>query len=416
MSSFDASHLLDPNAARQALLSFPGLDFKDTLTIGQIIKGRVLRHFEGGRYLVNFSGHNKLVDSSVPLTTNEIVYGKVVGLGERVELSRIKDAAAESVGGAEAPAVERAGDAEPRAGLAESLFASLQQYQLALSGPDLHELASLAKSAQDVKPLALGATILHKLGLSPMDREMLILLQEALSGQLSRRASSGAGTIDISTAAARRDAGGEGNSAFIAGLSGALKVLADAVSRRKEALLRESAAEESPRLEDAAGRDDGYGDGTRGDAGAERLAIADLLLNAQSGGAVSHRTGRIPLMLDGNMVELEVALFDQHDEDPAQNPRRYRQVVFSLQLDELGPVEINATTVGGHVRIVAITGDAESTERLALHAGGLRQELEAFDWTVDELSYETRLEGPADAVSRTVVEHLIARDSLDRRV
>jgi hypothetical protein len=64
-------------------------EFADKLTVGQIIKGKVLRQFEGNRYLVNFDGNERVVDSAVPMKTGELINGRVVGLGERVELQRV---------------------------------------------------------------------------------------------------------------------------------------------------------------------------------------------------------------------------------------------------------------------------------------------------------------------------------------
>src|SRR4051812_30947362 len=67
-----------------------GDDFAGKLQLGQIIKGRVLRHYEGGRYAVDFDGREKVVDSVVPLQTGDVLHGKVIGLGERVELERVR--------------------------------------------------------------------------------------------------------------------------------------------------------------------------------------------------------------------------------------------------------------------------------------------------------------------------------------
>ena len=71
-------------------LFLPGAsDFAGGLNLGQIIKGKVMRQYDGGRYLVSFGGHERVVDSSVPLTSGELIHGRVIGLGERVELQRV---------------------------------------------------------------------------------------------------------------------------------------------------------------------------------------------------------------------------------------------------------------------------------------------------------------------------------------
>src|SRR4051794_27821265 len=87
----DSLPLIPSQLARGASsISFTsGDDFASKLTLGQIIKGRVLLSYEGGRYLVDFNGHQKVVDSAVPLRSDEILYGRVIGLSEKVELQRI---------------------------------------------------------------------------------------------------------------------------------------------------------------------------------------------------------------------------------------------------------------------------------------------------------------------------------------
>src|SRR3954462_14554697 len=73
-----------------ALLFKADVDFAAKLTLGQIIKGRVLRAYEGGRYLMDFYGQQKVVDSAMPLRVGDVIHGRVVGLGEHVELQRVQ--------------------------------------------------------------------------------------------------------------------------------------------------------------------------------------------------------------------------------------------------------------------------------------------------------------------------------------
>ncbi|MCK7581364.1 MAG: hypothetical protein MZV65_40845 [Chromatiales bacterium] len=60
-------------------------EFADKLTVGQILKGRVLRQYDQSRYLVGFDGNERVVDSAVPLRTGELLHGRVMAVGERVE-------------------------------------------------------------------------------------------------------------------------------------------------------------------------------------------------------------------------------------------------------------------------------------------------------------------------------------------
>ena len=62
--------------------------FRATLKLGEIIRGRVMRSIGEGRYAVNFQGHERVVDSTIPLRTDDILHGRVVAVGDRVELQQ----------------------------------------------------------------------------------------------------------------------------------------------------------------------------------------------------------------------------------------------------------------------------------------------------------------------------------------
>ena len=71
------------------------LELPSALSLGQIVKARVLKHYEGGRYLVSLEGRERVVDSSVPLSTGELVRGRVVAVGDRIELQPLPPAVSE---------------------------------------------------------------------------------------------------------------------------------------------------------------------------------------------------------------------------------------------------------------------------------------------------------------------------------
>src|SRR6185503_18645693 len=71
------------------------VELPSALSLGQIVKARVLKHYEGGRYLVSLEGRERVVDSSVPLSTGELVRGRVVAVGDRIELQPLPPAVGE---------------------------------------------------------------------------------------------------------------------------------------------------------------------------------------------------------------------------------------------------------------------------------------------------------------------------------
>ena len=82
--------------------------------------------------------------------------------------------------------------------------------------------------------------------------------------------------------------------------------------------------------------------GDAGEAGGDDLAR--WVLNAQTGGSVAHRVATLPLLLDGELVELDVAMFAQGGDAQREQAEgiRHRELVFALTTPALGHIEIRA--------------------------------------------------------------------------
>ncbi len=413
-------------------LSFAGDgDFASKLTLGQIIKGRVLRSYEGGRYLVDFSGQQKVVDSAVPLRTDEVIVGRVVGLSERVELQRIN-----------APSVTPAGTAAGAGGTAaahatgtgslpigDSLAAMLERLQ-ATAGEAAVDLVqrTAARAAQPLL-MAKAGLFLSRLGL-PLSAEALRLVYNALQrdpGQgmfalphdgirleTSEAAEpmTMAAPAPVPVAAKMEDTMSQSLGAALANL---LRELPEARSGRPgfdAGADGQRQAEDDARRAVARGADQATEDGPD---------VARLILNVQSGGAIAHRVGTLPLVVDGRLHELDIALFEQASGPEAErNPNgakargaaalRHRQVVFAVSTEALGTIEVRAAAAGANLRIAIGAPSRVSSEALAQHAAELATTLGGLGWSIDELAYRTT--SGEGLVGRTVLEHLVAPGSV----
>ncbi len=382
-------------------------DFASKLTLGQIIKGRVLRSYEGSRYLVNFGGHEKVVDSAVPLRPDEVIVGRVVGLGEKVEVQRINSSLAEPVSAATVPRT-----ATQLSGSTGQLIAGLfEQFQAQLAPADMAMLQRVVQRAAAPEAMALTGLLFAKIGI-PLSPEALRAVFDALRADARRTMFALPGeAIQLETQAGNpADAPVPVAPAFSALLAGMLKTvpgMPPAVSRRgaESDATRTGGAGASP------------GDAMR-DRPREEPApdVARLILNVQAGGSVKHRVGTLPLLVDGRLIELDVALFEQpagndgrSDEVP---PLQHRQVVLAVTTEMLGRVEVRAAMAGSHMRVQMSTQAKESAQYLAQHAGRLTAELEEHGWHVDELAYQTTKPAAFGVVAQTVVEHLIAPGSV----
>lgn len=403
---------LDPRATGTAqLLLFQGdADFSARLTLGQIIKGRVLRSYGDQRYALDFDGQRKVVDSAVPLTNGELVHGRVIGLGERVTLQRVRP---------ELGATDGLAPTEPQAidtgNTGESAIAALfERYQARLDPAQLHVLQRLASMSPAPEQAALAGLVLSKVGL-----QMTPELVRAVFAALSKRDDEGLFALPAQALALA--------GARAASDSDAVPALADWLSRAAadipEARLRDIRGEGRGETRGEAfdadrGADGGAGDGEGSGAGDD---LARWILNAQTGGAVAHRVATLPLLLDGELVELDVALFAQtggdaeREHEPADGIR-HRELVFALTTATLGHLEIRARLANGHLRLRIAADSSSTTQWLAEHADELGAGLQRIGWEVDEQRYESRVAGAPNGVLASVVEHLISPGSLSRLV
>lgn len=431
---------LGPRAAGTAqLLLFAGDgdgDFAAKLTLGQILKGRVLRSYGDQRYAVEFDGQRKVVDSAVPLTTGETLHGRVIGLGERVTLQRIPPP---RPGQAALPDLAQAdtGTANTAANTVAALF---ERYQAQLDPAGLQALQRLAGRHAAPEQVALAGLVLNKLGLQ-ITPEFVRAVQAALAKPgnaglfaLPTQALALAGT-PAAAGAARADAA-DALPALAAWLERAVTDLPEGRPRRPggaadvdggvggDAGVDPGGYAGSDAASDAASDARNPGAGAEGFAGDRGLAdgggdLARWILNAQTGGAVAHRVATLPLLLNGELVELDVALFAQDGEAqhaPAHPGIRHRALVFALTTPALGAMEIHAQLSNGQVRLHVTADATTTTQYLAEHAEALASGLAGIGWQVDEQRYASRTAGQRSGVLASVVEHLISPGSVSRRV
>lgn len=405
-------------------LFLPGAaEFADTLSIGQIIRGRVLRNFEGNRYLVAFGNDERVVDSAIPLTTGEILHGQVIGLGDRVELQRVYPGPSKAAARAdEAPGAELRSGRRPSADL-DAIEQLLQRYQVELPDADRAVLMRAARAVADPQAMGLVGAMLSKLGL-PQSATLLEAVYRAQLGPPSSGAATAAGPVPEVTASAEQSAAAQ---------AGSVRELSELLSRiidpnadrepRAEAPVRSRNASDAPagqgvipsglkgRAPRAAAAVRESAEGTRH---ASLQWLADRVLNAQTGGVVSHRTGMLPLLVGGRLVEVSFALFEQQRSDTQRPPLQHRQVRFTLNTERLGRVDVVARIAGGHVRVQIATGDDVRTSQAAEHADSLGAQLREHGWTVDEIAYDTQAPDGLNTAIRSVIEHVVSLDSLDR--
>lgn len=376
--------------------------FTSTLTIGQIIKGKVLRHFDGHRYAVGFGGQERVVDSAIALRSGEIIHGRVIGLDDKVHLQRVMDSAG---GELRKPAEAMDGLGARPGDVIEQLF---QRYRATLTDAEQSRIQSVARGFAGIDSTALGALVLRKLGLA-LDPALIRAVTRALT---SSAAATDALTKQHASILTRQDSAGPNNSR-------------EAVDGLVSALANGARAEPPPTVAQASTVS--YATATAGDGedggnsqdhpSRDEWLVGRWLLNAQQDGALQHRFTTLPLWLGERLVEVSMAFFSQNHGALSEDGVRRQRVVFALDTAALGRVEVTVSIADRHLAVRVDAEDAAATEALASHLADLKSGLSAVGWEVDELSYVTRSDeakGGLDGAARAVVEHHVRQDSLSR--
>ena len=410
--------LAPPTPAAGGRLYLPGAgEFADTLTVGQIIKGRVLRHYEGNRYLVGFDGNERVVDSGIPLKTGELLHGRVLAVGERVELQRILPTEGDGAVVVPVPEANRDSNTLNKTGRSTQLDELLARYRAHLGPADQTQLAQAVRAAPDAAAMSLAGVMLNKLGLR-LTPELLSVAYTTLS---RARLAIGA-TATLTELAVAPPQGAEQQVVATRALADVLKEAMDTAPYQQATPhdARQAVADVAAHVNEnqisvplESGGKAGAGSFAQGGGGDLRYR----LFNAQSGGSVSHRIGTLPLLLGGQLIEVDVAMFEQHRDAEQKPAARHRQLVFSLNTEALGAVEVTARVVGARVRIQVLAQDSDVSVTMSGYAATLRSALEVGGWTVDEIVYETKTTSDqSGGAVRSVVEHVISQDSLNRTI
>jgi Flagellar hook-length control protein FliK len=378
-----------------------GDPFRAALRLGEIIEGRVTRSLGSARYAVDFSGSERVVDSVIPLRTGEILYGRVVAIGDRVELQRVRTEIPRDRAATAEPVTRESG-ATP-SGMPSTFPGAAGRW----SADEMKAAARIVEEAADPPRMRLGASAVAKLGL-PFSRELIGRLYSSLSrpgrGALPLR--SDAIVVETSKMGQRAERTSETNAPALAALAESLRAQFELA---RETLVRggergRSGGNESERRRRAADEEP---------AGETELGI---FFNAQLEGAMSHAIVTVPLIVDGRLIELDVALFQQKGHGGDGGTLSHGKVVISLATENLGRVQIRATLVGEHVHLNLASDVPGAADYMATHAPVLRSELEGHGWIVDGIRYQLDPTGGVGGAAQAVLEYFDSGESFSRLV
>jgi hypothetical protein len=347
------------------------------LAVGQHVDVKVLAQQSELTYVVSLAGEQHLMESSITLVPGAQVSAVVLAVGNQLELRYV---------GSD-PVRERADDTpvdEPRAPSLLQLLAG--RYKVVLTAKDRGLLERAVRRAPDPASMALGGLYLVKLG-AEMDVPSLAALYAA---QTALPASLGTAAAIARPVAARIRI--ELDDDPVGGLS---ELLAGALHAPTDE------ASSMSHLGEGADAQSGGTDGQR--------HSAHSLLNSHDGGAVAYRYGSLPVLVSGQLMELELVLFQQRQ--PQAGETHLRRLVMTLDTETLGPLQIEARALNDRLMIRFTGQSAEAAAQLAPYGRDVEELAARLGWTVDGVEYEYT-HGPARAASQ-IIRHVLAAGTVD---
>lgn len=346
--------------------------------IGQSLNLQVGRDLGGGRYLVSFGDAQRVVKSTVPLTTGSTLRATVTGVGEKLEL-RYED---EQIGG---EFIEN----EPSGN--DSLAQLEARYAVSLRDADRQAIEAAMSAAANSTTMAGGGLYLGKLAL-PIDAGALDALYaaqvwDAEGAHLSRAEAQlglDAGELPSGTSISQLAAwmGNALDAAAGGQISGAV---AQQVSVGQ---LRDSSRDRSD----------------------DRRNLARRLLNVQDEGSLAYQYGVLPVLIADQLVELDLVHFRERRD--ADQPAGLRRLVMTLKTPTLGRIEIQAQAVGDRLSLGIKAESAQSSDALAAHAEEVRELISRLGWNVGTISYDFNAD--RGRAARHIVEHVLNAGTLSR--
>jgi len=348
----------------------------DALSIGQNLKLQVLRQLEQQRFEVMFSGRRHVVESRVPLTVGTQIEAQVEAKGNQLELRYLGAGLNLELPDTPPPAADGAQVPEWLATLA-------QQFRVPLDAQAGSTIARAADKAADPALMTRGGLFLQKLA-QRVTREDLEALYRTLSttdGQLPAALTQSPIELDPTA----------DNDEMAATLADAL-----------------DAATPQPGAGIAAVDSDADANGGNQDDAQRALR----LLNLQDEGSVSWRYGTLPLLVGGQLIELDLVMFRERESHATRGS--LRRLVMTLDTTHFGRVHVEARAVDSRLMVRLSAATPEAVDVMSAYGADVRAAIEQLGWAVDEIRYEVQPE--AARAAHEVVKHVLSTGSVDQEL
>jgi hypothetical protein len=345
----------------------------DALSVGTIVRVSITSRMGANRYEAMLNGTVHVVESKLDLEPGAVLDALVIATGDRLTLRYPVQTAS--------PAEERS--ANPPDATATLIEQRSAHWKVPVSVPERREIAAGARRASDAQAWVDSALYLIRMDAPPEQA----LVQAVYDAQRKSDSSDGVeqapGLPQPMTPVQLRDPA-QVDTAFAAAFAGG----------------------------SASGGSFDFDDGSARDDQRRRQEQVGLLLNKPDGSHVAYRYGQLPLLVNGRLMEVDMALFRDRRESSGTYP--LHRLVMSVQTQTLGVVKVSVETVMERLGITVSVGTPEAAARLSGDDASIRASMTELGWGVEWLRYALD-EGPARA-ARDIVSHVLKGGSVDGRI
>jgi|GEM_PF-6080126 len=378
----------------------------DSLTAGQILKGRIMRHYGDNRYSVSFSGQERIVDSAVPLSVGEVLTGKVVGLAEHSVHMQLVPALKQSGLEASASGVVHT----KQDNTSDGLGTMMRQLGLQLDQLQLSNIAKASKGL-DFPELAMrvgffvakhGLPISHDLiraiytKVSEVREPVTLSGDEFLpdAGHLETKTLEQASVIEV----LQQYLVEYGNPQY---LDEDTHTQPDAHEALSSAASEKEAVSLQPQQLHSGNED------------TSKNSLWNFcyaaLLNAQTGAVYQHKFKSLPIIVNNKIIEFDLTLFDHKKREPIEGEVQSRYLKFSL-MTEFGSVTMDARVLNNRIYLQMASSQWLMKE-FTLYESDLANDLQDAGWVLEAVGYAS--EGKAATPAEAIIHHVLEQDSLN---
>jgi hypothetical protein len=381
------------------LMNFtPSQNVRQKLTVGEVVSATIGEYLGDNKYAMKMLGENLVVHSDQPLKAREMIQGRVIGIGDKVELQRLANNKAQ----ADQQGIESRNwqylQSQGKAGMQAAQM--LQDHLVTLTENEQQLLLKVLTSASEKEAMILSAVVLKKLEL-PLTQEFLTSIYPVMTARNAQR-------LHLSPQLAQLGF----EKADTLQQQDDMKPLANFLARVIGELPEQDlAAPMVPQdLTDTGGQMSG--DFHQRDQSAQHDPRR-MLLNAQSDNTVAHRVTVVPFLVNDQLIEVDVALFSQKQNVNIQGIK-HRRIVIGLTTDTLGKVEVEIILSNSHAHLQINTASPSATQQLEKYMPNLSRSLQAHQINVDGIAYGVVHHDAMNNVISSVMEHYITQDSVNR--